>query len=89
MYIFFVYRRYMDEWKAEQQAKSEAKAVFPCVLRILPEYVFNKKNPIVLGVEVSEGILKVLNVFDDHIVQPCPQCLFLSWLFRGSRVIIP
>jgi len=33
--------------------------VFPCVLRILPQYIFNKKDPIVIGVEVVEGILKL------------------------------
>ena len=34
-------------------------AVFPCVLRILPTAVFNKKDPIILGVDILEGIAKV------------------------------
>ena len=34
-------------------------AVFPCVLEILPTAVFNKKDPIILGVEILEGIAKV------------------------------
>jgi translation initiation factor 5B len=33
--------------------------VFPCVLNILPNAVFNQKDPIILGVEVMDGILKI------------------------------
>ena len=43
-----------------EQRKEEAKmdAVFPCVLR--PVAVFNKKDPIVVGVDVIEGNLQLL-----------------------------
>jgi len=34
-------------------------AVFPSIIRILPQHVFNQKDPIILGVEVVEGILKI------------------------------
>lgn len=35
------------------------QAVFPVVLRILPTCVFNKKDPIVLGVDVVEGQARI------------------------------
>lgn len=34
-------------------------AVFPCVLNILPNCIFNKKDPIILGCEVTEGQLRI------------------------------
>ena len=34
-------------------------AVFPSIIRILPQHVFNQKDPIIVGVEVVEGTLKV------------------------------
>ena len=34
-------------------------AVFPSIVKILPQHVFNQKDPIIVGVEVVEGILKV------------------------------
>jgi translation initiation factor IF-2 len=35
------------------------KAVFPCILKIMPQHIFNMKDPIVLGVEVTHGSLRV------------------------------
>ena len=34
-------------------------AVFPSVVKILPQHIFNTKDPIIVGMEVVEGILKV------------------------------
>jgi len=34
-------------------------AVFPSIIKILPQHVFNQKDPIIVGVEVVEGILKI------------------------------
>ena len=33
-------------------------AVFPCKLRILPNCIFNSRDPIVVGVVVEAGIVK-------------------------------
>ena len=45
--------------KEDEQEGARLDAVFPCILKIMPTCIFNKKDPIVLGVEVMEGIAKV------------------------------
>jgi hypothetical protein len=45
--------------KDEEQEAAKFDAVFPCILRILPACVFNKKDPIIVGVDIEEGIAKV------------------------------
>ena len=48
--------------KEEEQEAARFDAVFPCILSILPAAVFNKKDPIVVGVDIVEGIAKVTSV---------------------------
>lgn len=38
--------------------KYRSIAVFPCKLRILPNCVFNTRDPIVVGVMVEAGVVK-------------------------------
>mmetsp|Transcript_15238 Transcript_15238/g.36744 ORF Transcript_15238/g.36744 Transcript_15238/m.36744 type:complete len:1009 (-) Transcript_15238:231-3257(-) len=42
----------------ERKAESRRLAVFPAILEIIPQYIFNKKDPIVMGVKVLEGQLR-------------------------------
>lgn len=58
-HLFDQFKAYMENIKEEKKKESADEAVFPCVLKILPNCVFNKKDPIVLGVDILEGILKV------------------------------
>lgn len=58
-HLFDQFKAYIDNIKEEKKKEAADEAVFPCVLRILPNCVFNKKDPIVLGVDVLEGIAKV------------------------------
>lgn len=53
---FTAYMKGLTEQKRKDLAPS---AVFPCVLRVVPQCVFNKREPIILGVDVVEGVLKV------------------------------
>jgi translation initiation factor 5B len=59
--IYHLFDKFTAHMKTlEEQRKEESKmlAVFPCVLR--PVAVFNKKDPIVIGVDVVEGNLRML-----------------------------
>ncbi|KAH7288942.1 hypothetical protein KP509_31G051600 [Ceratopteris richardii] len=58
-HLFDQFTAYMDNVKEEKRKESADEAVFPCVLRIKPEFVFNKKDPIIVGVDVIEGIARV------------------------------
>ncbi|KAH9617876.1 hypothetical protein KSS87_003361 [Heliosperma pusillum] len=58
-HLFDQFKAYIDNIKEEKKKEAADEAVFPCVLKIMPNCVFNKKDPIVLGVDVVEGIAKV------------------------------
>ncbi|RYG69606.1 translation initiation factor IF-2, partial [archaeon] len=58
-HLFDQFTKYMSGLHEAKKAEAQSVAVFPCVLKILPQYVFNKKDPIVLGVEVLEGTLRM------------------------------
>ncbi|KAL9261388.1 Eukaryotic translation initiation factor 5B-like protein [Drosera capensis] len=58
-HLFDQFKAYIDNLKEEKKKEAADEAVFPCVVQILPNCIFNKKDPIVLGVDVVEGIAKV------------------------------
>ena len=39
--------------KEARKNEAQALVVFPCVLKILPQYIFNKKDPIVIGSQLN------------------------------------
>ena len=67
----------------EEQAAAKFDAVFPCILRILPNCVFNTKEPIVVGVDIEEGIAKVRNAAQGTCLLPLAwQCSALLMMQR-------
>ncbi|XP_010263484.1 PREDICTED: eukaryotic translation initiation factor 5B-like [Nelumbo nucifera] len=58
-HLFDQFKAYIDNLKEEKKKEAAEEAVFPCVLKIIPNCIFNKKDPIVLGVDVLEGIARV------------------------------
>lgn len=53
-HLFEQFRKYIFP----RNEKTE-EVVFPCVLKIIPDCVFNRKGPIVLGVDMLYGVAKV------------------------------
>eukprot|EP00615_Pteridomonas_danica_P000173 CAMPEP_0114341984 /NCGR_PEP_ID=MMETSP0101-20121206/9443_1 /TAXON_ID=38822 ORGANISM="Pteridomonas danica, Strain PT" /NCGR_SAMPLE_ID=MMETSP0101 /ASSEMBLY_ACC=CAM_ASM_000211 /LENGTH=1002 /DNA_ID=CAMNT_0001475833 /DNA_START=91 /DNA_END=3099 /DNA_ORIENTATION=- len=58
-HLFDQFIAHRSKTAEEEKAKAVDVAVFPCLINILPNSVFNQKDPIILGVEVTDGILKV------------------------------
>ncbi|KAG9257332.1 eukaryotic translation initiation factor 5B [Emericellopsis atlantica] len=56
-HLFDAFTKHMDDQLARKKEESKMLAVFPCVLRTVA--VFNKTTPIVVGVDVIEGQLKI------------------------------
>lgn len=57
-HLFDKFTAYRDELKQRKRDEFKHIAVFPCKLRVLPQFVFNSRDPIVCGVMVEAGIVK-------------------------------
>lgn len=57
-HLFDDFTKHMEKIVEQKKEESKLLAVFPCVLK--PVAVFNKKDPIVIGVDVIEGSLRLL-----------------------------
>jgi translation initiation factor 5B len=58
-HLFDQFTSYMNGLYEKKKTEAQAVVVFPAVLKILPQHIFNKKDPIVVGVEVLEGTLRL------------------------------
>nr|XP_008192381.1 PREDICTED: eukaryotic translation initiation factor 5B [Tribolium castaneum] len=57
-HLFDKFMAYREELKQKKREEFKHIAVFPCKLKILPQFVFNSRDPIVVGVMVEAGIVK-------------------------------
>lgn len=58
-HLFDQFTAYMSALTEQKRKDMAPQAVFPCILKIVPDCVFNKRDPIILGVDVVEGVLKI------------------------------
>jgi translation initiation factor 5B len=58
-HLFDKFMAFREELKKKKQEEFKHLAVFPCKLRIMPQYIFNTRDPIVLGVTVEAGFVKI------------------------------
>ncbi|KAJ4258690.1 eukaryotic translation initiation factor 5B [Fusarium torreyae] len=75
-HLFDAFTKHMDEQLEKKKEESKMLAVFPCVLK--PVKVFNKNDPIVIGVDVTEGQLRI----------NCPVAAVRSNPTTGAKEII-
>ncbi|XP_069577264.1 eukaryotic translation initiation factor 5B [Brachyistius frenatus] len=57
-HLFDAFTKYREDYKKAKQDEFKNIAVFPVKLRVLPQFVFNSRDPIVMGVTVEAGVLK-------------------------------
>ena len=58
-HLFDQFTEYTKKCEDERKGAEGQKAVFPCVLEILQDHIFHNCDPILLGMNVKAGILKV------------------------------
>ncbi|XP_054159384.1 eukaryotic translation initiation factor 5B-like [Oppia nitens] len=56
-HLFDKFTAYKDDLRKQRREANKHLAVFPCKLRILPNCVFNTRDPIVVGVSIEEGVV--------------------------------
>ena len=55
-----MFENYINKLKEERRAAAKDVAVFPVEMKILSEqHIFNNKNPLVLGVQITRGTLRL------------------------------
>lgn len=58
-HLFDSFTEYVKKCKEDRKIEDGSKAVFPCILEMVKDACFNSKSPIVIGVNVKEGVLRV------------------------------
>jgi len=58
--LYEQYKKYLIQIFEEKKLRAKNNAVFPCVLKIIESDIYNKKNPLIMGVEIMEGNLHLL-----------------------------
>ncbi|KAM4601684.1 eukaryotic translation initiation factor 5B [Polymixia lowei] len=57
-HLFDAFTKYREDYKKAKQEEYKHVAVFPAKLRILPQFIFNSRDPIVMGVTVEAGVIR-------------------------------
>ncbi|XP_069747098.1 eukaryotic translation initiation factor 5B isoform X2 [Narcine bancroftii] len=57
-HLFDAFTKYRQDYKKQKQEEFKHIAVFPSKLRIIPQFIFNSRDPIVMGVAIEAGLLK-------------------------------
>jgi len=58
-HLFDQFTAYTEDYKQKKRDEFKHLAVYPCKLRIMPEHIFNTRDPIVVGVHVESGTCRL------------------------------
>ena len=58
-HLFKKFIGYREDLKRKKREEFKDIAVFPCKLKIMPEFIFSMRDPIVVGVRVESGFVKM------------------------------
>ena len=74
-HLFDQFSAFMNNIVAERRKKAEEIAVWPVVLKILPQHIFNKKDPMIFGVDVVDGAY----AFDSPSCHRCSNAIYFRY----------
>ena len=57
-HLFDRFTEYQEELKRRKREEFKHLAVFPCKIKMLPNFVFNSRDPIVAGCMIEAGIVR-------------------------------
>ncbi|XP_011499452.1 PREDICTED: eukaryotic translation initiation factor 5B [Ceratosolen solmsi marchali] len=57
-HLFDRFIEYKDELRMRKREENKHIAVFPCKLKILSQFIFKTRDPIIMGVMIEDGIIK-------------------------------
>ena len=63
------YDKLIDSWHKKKEKKYNDKIISPYICDILPNCVFNKSNPIVIGVKINSGVMKLNSLISTLVDQ--------------------
>ena len=58
-HLFDEFTAYVKKCQDDRKDSGSINAIFPCILEVVKDAVFNRGNPIILGATVKAGFLKV------------------------------
>ncbi|KAI3630672.1 hypothetical protein MIR68_012107 [Amoeboaphelidium protococcarum] len=73
-HLFDQFTAYNKKLIEDRKKEMAAEAIWPCHLKIVPGCIFNKRDPIILGVDIVEGQLRL----GTPICVPSKECVVLG-----------
>lgn len=58
-HLFDEFTAYVKKCRDDRKESGGSDAIFPCMLEIIKDAVFNRSDPIIMGVNVKAGFLKI------------------------------